>query len=327
MRRLLTLTLILLIVAAAWSGAWFWLASWVERNTSSALASIKERGIDVECSERSVIGFPFAVRLDCGETVVRESRSGTNAQLGGLTGGASVFAPRTAEIALASPARIESPLLAGPADLSWNDAAIGVGMGLNGPRAISFDATDLQGQVPLPAAPGARMKADAAEGTLVPADDGGTLADFTFTGLSIDTAAATLPPVDGRASAHLSIPPRALLSGRAGLQAPISARDIDVVLALGDAKIAAAGELSVDAEGLLDGTVSLILAGKDALAQIMATLPAEHQKYGNAIAGGMLAFGKPTTLEGEAATELVLDIERGAAKIGPLSITLPRLPL
>ncbi len=327
MRRLVPVLIIVLVLAGLWAVGWFWLASWAERNVERVLAEIRERGVAVDCADRDVVGFPFALKLTCGPTSVAEQASQTQAQLAGLTGGASVFAPRTAQIALASPARVESPLLAAPADVRWDNADVGVGMGLNGPQTVSFEAVNISGNLPLAALPQASASAATASAELEPTADGRTNAGFAFTRLALTVAGTALPPFDGYGSALLSVPPRALLAGRAALQAPISAQGVDVNLSAGDARLQAAGDVSVDSEGIVDGTITLRVAGSEALPALLATLPPEQQKAGNAAIGAMIAFGSPTTLDGERASELVVEIVRGRARIGPVEVTVPRLPI
>jgi hypothetical protein len=291
------------------------------------LAEVAARGVEVDCSGRDIVGFPFALRLACDETEVAERGSGTQAQVAGLTGGASIFAPRTARIALASPARLNSPLLVGPATVNWDEAEIDVGMGLNGPRAVAFEAESVAAELPVPAFPRAALTANTAAGTLAPATDGGTDATLAFSGLALAAEGAAFPPFDGTVSGWLSPSPRALMSGRAGLQAPLSLRGLDVLLSSGAARLQAQGDLAVDAEGILDGIVTLRIAGADDLPKFIAALPQEHQKLGNAAAGGLIAFGKASTLNGEPASELTVEIVRGRARVGPVEVEVPKLPI
>jgi len=325
-RWLVSILLIFAVLALAWSGGWYWLAGWADRRIPGWLAEAAESGIEVSCPKSDIVGFPFALRLDCGETAVAERETGTNAKLGGMSGGVSVFAPVTAQVALVSPAHIESPLLEGPADISWEDAGMDMGIGMSGPRNASFDATDVLAKFALgnsdPAVAAARTS-----GTLAPSDAGGTEAEIAFTDLIFSADGANFPPVSGSASGHVSLPPRALLSGRAALQAPLSANNVELSLESGEARLEALGDVAIDAEGIVDGTITLRIAGADALSAFIAALPPERQQIGNAVAGAIFAFGQPVTLDGEEASELVVEIERGEARIGPVEITLPRVPL
>jgi len=171
------------------------------------------------------------------------------------------------------------------------------------------------------------VAARSAAGTLVPAEDGGTNADLSFAQLALSADGTTFPAFDGQASGWLSVPPRALLAGRAGLQAPFSARLIDGSFSHGEARLDAAGEVSIDEEGILDGVITLRIAGTEALPALIAALPPEQRKLGNKVVGGMIAFGSPTSLDGRPASELHVEIERGKAKVGPVTVSLPRLRL
>ena len=328
MRRRLTISVaaILVILALAWSGGWFWLARWADRQATTTLQELSEQGVEVDCRDRGISGFPFALRLACGETAVAERSTNSKANFTSLTGGASVFAPTTARISMSSPARLDSPEL-GTADMRWADAALGVGLGVNGPRDVSFDTTNIEAELAIPALPVQRIVAQSAEGSLAPSANGGTDVVVRFTDLGVSVGGAAMPLVSGTAAGELSVPPRALLAGRAGMQAPVWARGIDVALESGGAKFRVAGEIAVDAEGIIDGQMIVRVGGAESLPAVIAALPPAWQKFGNAVAGGLFAFGKAATLDGEPASELTVEINRGNATIGPIEFSLPRVPL
>ncbi|MGH6923813.1 MAG: DUF2125 domain-containing protein [Propylenella sp.] len=327
MRSLIAVLVIAVILALAWSGGWFWFAGLVERNADSVFAEIARRGVEVDCSDRSVVGFPFAVRFACGKTAVAERSTGTRANLGMVTGGASVFAPTKARIDMSSPVEVQSPHLEAPTEIRWRDAALDVGIGLNGPRDVSFDAVELSAEFALADLPDPGVAAAHAAGTLSPSENGGTDAAVTFTDLALSADGARFPMVSGSASGHLSVSPRALLAGRAGLVAPISARAIDIDLDSGGARFGAEGELSVDAEGVVDGAITLRIAGIEALPEFIAALPPQTQGVANGVVGALYAFGRPTTVDGEPGSEIVVQIERGSARVGLFEFELPRVPL
>lgn len=326
-RGLIIIVSIIAILAGAWAGGWFWLAAWAESKVPDLLADITERGVEVDCPDRDIVGFPFALRLACAETGIAERSSGTEARLAGLTGGASVFAPMTAAIALNSPAEVASPLLQGPAQIRWHAAEVDVEIGLNGPRGLSFDATNLVADLPLPDAPGSGIVAERAMVTLAPSEDGGTELGLLFSDLAVMANGTPLPPVSGTVSGLLSVPPRDLVSGEISLDPPLTARAIDISLESKGARLDAGGAVSIDAEGVVDGTLTLRIAGADALPAFIAALPPESQRIGNAVVGGLFMFGSPTTLDGQPASELVVEIERGMARVGPVEVAVPRLPL
>jgi len=327
-RSLISVVVIVIILAAGWSGGWFWLASWADAKATETLQELSEQGVDIDCANRSVGGFPFALRISCSDTAVAERTTDTQADLAGVTGGASVLAPMTVTIDMASPARVASAQLIEPAEMRWEDAAVNVGMGTNGPRDVTFVAEKLEAAFAVARIPVSKVTAESAQGSLAPSAGGGTSGTFVFSDLRISVDGEELPPMTGIVAGELSVPPRALLAGRAGMQAPVAARSINIALESGGARFKADGEMTVDGEGIVDGNLVFKIAGVEALPDFIAALPEDWRKVGNAVAGGLLVFGKPTTLDGEPASELTLEIERGSASIGPMiEFDLPRLPI
>ena len=328
MRRLFAGLIILVVLAAGWAGAWFWLAGWVDRNADPTLRRIATRGIDVDCPNRAVVGFPFALRVTCGETAVAERSTGTRASLPGATGGASVFRPMTAEIDLQSPVRVQSPLLDGPVEFRWTEAAVDVGMGMNGPKTVSFDAAGLFGAFALPGFPEQTVAAATAEAHLAPSPSGGSAVALAFTDLAFANGDTRFPAVTGSAVADLSIPPRALAAGRQGISLPVSAREIQIQIQSGEARFVIEGDISLAPGGILDGTLILRIAGAEALPEFIAAMPLEFQRIANAVAAGLFAFGQPTDVDGRPGSEMRLTIAGNRVQIGPmLEFELPRLPL
>lgn len=328
MRSLFAIAIILVILAAGWCGGWFWMAGWIDRNAPAVLTRIAERGVEVDCRDRTVVGFPFAMRVACAETAVAERQTGTQATLGRVTGGASVFAPTTARIDMASPVELVSPLLLEkPAEIRWRKAAVDIGVGMNGPRDVSFDAADLSTALALVNLPHPKLQAAHAAGTLAPSDDGGTAASVTFTDLNVSADGVDLPEMSGSASGSLSVPPKALLAGRAGIKLPVSAHAIDINIDSGGARFAATGDISLDATGVLDGTITLRIAGAKAFPALIAMLPPKLQKKGFAAIASAFAVGRPTTIDGEPGSEITVDIVHGEATVGGVSVKLPRVPL
>lgn len=326
-RTLISIAVIVLILAAGWSGAWFWLAGWADRKAGEQLEELARQGLDIDCQQRTVIGFPFALRVTCAETRVAETVTDTRADVAGVSGGASLLAPMTVNINLTSPVRVDSAQFTAPAEMNWEDAALNVGMGMNGPRDVTFATAGLEANVSIPDVPVQKIAAESAQGALSPSSDGGTDVAVAFAGLRLFLGAVELPPVTGVAAGVLSVPPRALLAGRAGVAAPVTAKNINIALESNGARFRAQGQIAVDADGLIDGVITFQIAGADALPTFIAALPEAWQKIGNLVAGGLFAFGKPTSLDGEPASELTLEIEQGEARIGPIEFGLPRVPI
>jgi hypothetical protein len=322
MRRLTIPIVILVVLVAAWAGAWFAAASWLNHHVAKTIVRLERRGVAVTCADRRVAGFPFALHVVCGDAAASDAARGVKAHVGGLSGGASIAAPMTVKVALTSPGQIESPALRGGADAKWTTASVSAGLGMSGPGDLFFSAKNLAATLP-----GAALTAVSLQGSLAPTSTGGTAATASFTELAATRDGVAFPPVDGKASVTLPVPPEALLSGKAALRPPFALRDLNATLASGGARLRVEGDLSVDAGGVVDGAITLAVAGADALPKLISSLPPERQKIGNAVAGALLAFGRPATMDGAPASELLIEIKQGRAKIGPVDFRVPRLPV
>jgi len=326
-RQLIAAAAILAVFALAWAGGWFWLASWADERATAALQELSSRGVEVDCRDRTITGFPFSLRLACAETKVTDRRNDASASLAGLRGGASIFAPMTLRISMRAPVEAASPAL-GTAALRWDNAEISAGLGISGPRSVAFQAKRLEADLAVARSPVRSISAQSADGSLGLSANGGSDIAVGFADLGVSLAEAALPSVSGSASGELSVPPRALLAGRAALQAPIWARDIDIDVQSGGARFKATGDIAVDADGIVDGKIMLKIAGTEALPALIGLLPASWQQKANGAVAGILIFGKTGKLDGQPASEVTVEIERSRVKIGNTDIvTLPPVPL
>jgi hypothetical protein len=256
-----------------------------------------------------------------------EHVTSTRVDVPSMTGGMSVLAPFTLRIAVAAPAHVDSALLEGSADARWQDATLSVGIGTNGPRDYTLDTTKVDAEVTGSHLLLRKVAAEVGQVALSPSDSGGTNVEVAFADLRLSIAEFDLPAVTGVAASEISVPLRALLLGRVDVLAPATARNIDVALQSGGARLTASGEMAVDAEGVLDGKMTVVIAGAEALPEFIAALPDQWEKIANVVVGGMFVFGRPTTLGGQPATELLLEVDHGNARVGPVEFELPRVPL
>ncbi len=328
-RRTISIAIIVAVFAALWSWGWYFLAGYADRRADRVLKEMAAHGITVDCSDRRVGGFPFAIRIVCGTTAVAEKEHDIRTKLAGLNAGVSVFAPLTARISMVAPVNVETTALVGPTDLRFDAAALKVGVGVNGPRDVRFDATNLLADFQIPNTPRQSVQAATANGSLAPSKNGGSDIALRFTNLALSVGGKQIPPFGGTLRSEISVPPRALIAGRAALQAPLAARAIEVRLESGGAILEVEGDLSVDADGVIDGTLVLRMAGTQALPAFIAALPKEWFKIGNGIAGGLIMFGTPAKVDGKPASEMRIEIRHGRAIAagGLIDHDLPRVPL
>ena len=110
---------------------------------------------------------------------------------------------------------------------------------------------------------------------------------------------------DGSASGELSVPPRALLAGRAGLQAPLSAHNIDVALESGEAQ--AAGARAMSPSTPRESSTARSRSASPAPRRSPPSSPRcrrSGRRSATPSPAAIFAFGQPATLDGEPASEL-----------------------
>jgi len=66
---------LLLVIAAAWTGAWFWARGEAERRMDAGAATLKNAGYEVSWRDRAITGYPFRLNMTVTETQIRD-RSG-----------------------------------------------------------------------------------------------------------------------------------------------------------------------------------------------------------------------------------------------------------
>ena len=94
---------LLLLVALAWSVAWFVIRNQVEQGLQSMLANESRAGRQWTCQDRDVSGYPFRIVVTCSELAVK--RGPVSASLGRVQSIAQVYQPRHVITEVAGPLR------------------------------------------------------------------------------------------------------------------------------------------------------------------------------------------------------------------------------
>lgn len=317
-RKILVLAIVVAVVAAGWSVAWFWLAGRLEETVHAVLVPPPGEGTAI-CTPGRVTGFPFRIDLGCTDVVVTEPAGGT-VRLPAIAATSFVYRPDHVVAELAQPMTV-TPEAGPPVEIGWSRALVG---GRWRPRSI--DSADLS-----VTAPTIRVAGTEAGGAALfevhlrrtPDDAGGTDVAVSFDQAALD--GSSLPPVDFALVATLRDGGR-LLEGRGfAVPAPDGLTIRIDKLSIGDAEHAllAHGRLQLRPDGLLDGDLDVGLGDPAALAGLM-------QRYGTGgslpqvVAGAAAAFGR--TDNGE--TFVKLTIRGGRAAIGFVPLfAIPPLPL
>lgn len=158
------------------------------------------------------------------------------------------------------------------------------------------------------------------------AADGGGATDIAgmLRGAAARLGGSALPVFDADLEARLDQPPQALLAGFDPRRSGLAVGDLMLRLRAGGVTAETRGALDVDGDGLATGRLTLSLGNVDALPALVAALPPQSRGTGSALAGALLAFGRPAELDGAPAKEIDIDIVRGAVTVGMIGVG--RLP-
>lgn len=310
-RRFLWLALIVLLVFCAYSAGWFYFAERVREQVGGAIAAINAKGANADCANLTISGYPLRFAVSCDNTAYEDDASNVVASTGRIDAVAKIYRPLSPIADIVGPLRVSAPgmtplwldwdRMRARAALSWSGTL--PGMSLEGEGVSSqTDPQDNTDPVQL-------FSAGKADAKLQPVGQD-VEAVFNFTELRIDAEALggrVLPPLDGNGFATLKNG-LALLANQSGSLRGQSLEIGLLDLSSGTAHISVAGPISVDADGLVDASLTIKLQDPNATANILATaIPEQQRKIQQGFAALTLLGSEPT---------LPLKIVKGKASLG-----------
>jgi hypothetical protein len=377
--RLFLMPVLLLIAAAAWSAFWFYSASQVDISADAWRAREAQSGRVYDCARRSVAGYPFRLEVRCdGASVSLISQTAgaapgeppITARLGEILVVAQVYDPKLLIAEFTAPATISDRGGQPSMVANWRTARSSV-VGLPAvPQRValvfdepSIDRVEGSAQTPLARARHIELHGRLAEGS--PSDH-----PVIETALQIEAGSVQgvhpllAQPFDAAVRTRLSglkdFSPKPWPQRFRELQA--AGGHVDIVqsrIQLGDVVAVAAGALSLNAEGRLEGELQMTVAG---IEQVVAALGIEKmleegvpqatldrvapgvktqdlnnlfgaldraipglgkavkQNANVGVAAGLNALGKEAVLEGKKARSFPLRFVDGAVLLGPLKV-------
>ena len=315
-----------LFVVVAWSVFWFIAATIVDRHVERAERIASSGGTQIDCVDRSVTGYPFRIEVRCSDTS-RIADGNVLATFQKLTIASLVYNPSRVIAEVGGPMTIEAqgaPDLSLDWDLAHASARLDLGeqrlerldgevvaatMKASGWPELTVDEFDVNVRRN-PVEPADLDLALRVTG-LAPAEVGET-ASLALQ-LSLHDGAGLL---DGDADALL----RRL--GEAGLAATVEAATFES----GSLEVAMAGEVTLAADGLLDGRLDVAIAGHDEGVPYVAVVAPRAEATLEKLATDFLTFAPETTLSGRKAKALTLTIADGVVRAGFVPIfTIPAI--
>ncbi|MGZ3409782.1 MAG: DUF2125 domain-containing protein [Xanthobacteraceae bacterium] len=352
------------LIAAGWSAFWFVAAS----RANTAIAEWRDReaqaGRSFTCATQSIGGFPFRLEVACGEPnfelknlspeVILAARAATVV--------AQVYDPTLLIGEFTGPMLIGEP--GKPADMSasWTLAKTSVRGTPGAPERASIvvDNPEISRAARATMEPFAAAKHLEVHGRVLPQAAGDKASIEVVLRLSGGTAPMVHPamaqPTDAEIGVVVSglngITPKPLAVHLRELAAAHGQIDIrQARISQGEILAVGSGALTVTPEGLLDGRVTMTIAGLDKLITLLGLddmltqylaprgggltmdkiasgldriLPglggAVRNNQGGIAAAGITLLGEPRDLEGRKATAVPLRFSEGMVYLGPLQI-------
>ena len=337
-----------LLLAAGWTGFWFYASDRVASGIDAWIAREAAAGRVWACPERALTGFPLRFELTCRSPslVLTQSDGVTRAGLKGLTAVAQLYQPNQMDIDLTGPLSVTRP---DAAQLTLDAAAMRAALRANlADYPNIFDRLSLSLDEPvLTVAPqgGPAQSARAARAEIsLRSVPGRPAADGAFD-LAAKISGASVPDLDALTQsadpAGLDLSARILKldlpgkgSGAARLEtwrAAGGALELNQsTLTKGGLELGASGRLALDAEHRLEGRVDASVAGADTLLKRFG-IPVGTLDIGSAL-GNLLGGKKNKAPEGESAQKqrvirLPLSFSGGRVSVGPVSAPVRLTPL
>jgi hypothetical protein len=271
-------TILLLIVAAAWSAFWFYAVSEAQVKAEAWLAQEAKSGRSYDCTKRSIGGFPFRFEMRCdGARVTLTSQTAGAAQpvtveLGEILAVAQVYDPKLLIAEFKAPAAISDTPNAPAMQVNWSKAQSSVvGLPAVPQRAsivfddVAIDRSNNSVQVPL-----ARAKHVELHGRLA---EGSTLKDPVIESV-LRIEAGSLPEIHPVLAKPFTAEIHAKLSGLKDMvpkpwpdrfrELQASGGRVEILpsrVQQDDLIAVAAGPLALNEQGRLDGELQVTVTG------------------------------------------------------------------
>ena len=319
--------LVIFALFGLWFGGWYAFASYADGKIGEAIENVSGRGINVDCSNRAMRGFPFRIGVHCDALNVAHKRDVFRMELGAVRTAAQLYAP--GELV----AELEGPFKTWPngreLNADWSAMRLFLDAKLSGGFDLaSLNFSDLTASIntaamkistgavhfrPTPSDSDQPDQTPSLDGALNLANLSATLPGLTIPDATLD-ADGTL--VEGYQDLIVRRRPfRSVMKDGA----EFDIRNLSLSLPDGG-RLAFAGPLDIDGDGLLSGKIEVGVAKPDSVAkwagQINPKLAQQVAYITQAVAG----MGKPAKFGGAEMRSITLTINKGQVSLGFLQL-------
>ncbi len=344
-----------LVLAALWTAFWFYASSTAQATLTKWREQESRLGRTYICGSQTTGGYPFRLEVHCQDAAVEMHAFEPTllAAAKSLLVVAQVYDPTLLIGEITAPLTVTEAGGRESLVATWQVAQISVRGRPNAPERMSMAADDLridrgrEGGMRLAAANHLELHARA---------DAGSTSDKPAADLVLRLSGATAPAAGGLAAQPLDAEVAAVLRGLksfAPRPLPAMLRELQSAggrleitsarLQQGETIVQANGSMGLSANGRLDGTLAVTIAGFDKLMASIGSLqkvqppaaapsrpalsafdrlaPALGGSGRDQIAAGLLGLlGERTLLDGKAAVTMQLRLSDGAAYLGPIPL-------
>lgn len=334
-RRYVWLASLVGLVIALWSTYWAIGRGMAEDLLHNAVAVARAEGGEIGCGAERFGGYPFKFELACAPLTLADA-TGLTATAAGLRAVALAYNPGHLILEADAPldlAGLAAPLPGKPGlQVTWTlaqasgrlggDGLARADVALSAPRVLLVAAPDDPAPVTALEAGQASLHLRASPDAPGDADLAASAAELVLPGAPRPLAASLTLRLAGGAALLQGAPTdlRALLSAEGALRVTsLAVRGPDFALS-------GEGSLNLDDKGRLAGDLPLTVTGAEHLPQALAPLFPAGSNAATALAGAILAFGRPATLDGAPAVTVPLAFRDGVVRVGLVPIA-PLAPL
>ncbi|MDQ0456565.1 DUF2125 domain-containing protein [Rhizobium paknamense] len=260
-RRLLSISIWVIVAVLVYSAAWFALANYATQKVESVFDGDNPLAAALDCDDMKIAGFPLRLGLNCTKVTINDRRNGILGTAGSFRSSAQIFRPGNITWELDGPAIVQTANHLA-ATLRWDRMHSNISMGFDGIDSASTNLLQWQANF-TEALTGATLALNADQGRVRLKRTGADL----FAGMQV-TALGIGENDDGPKLPNANLHGDLILLGQAGVldidhPEPLQVRGLQgqlngLVVDMGEGrKLTASGPLTVDNNGLVSGTLKL----------------------------------------------------------------------
>ena len=142
--RIMALLAVIAIIGFGWNWAWQAASTKLESVANSRISKWSDKGTEITCANRSIIGYPFRIGFHCDRLSVFSTTNQLKLDAGEFRSAAQFYKPGHAIAELDGPLNAET-LAGGKVSGNWDNLKASLVVGIGGWKRISLEARSVTG--------------------------------------------------------------------------------------------------------------------------------------------------------------------------------------